>query len=233
MRGRYGGYTVQLPRNGWLLLLGGIVAVAAAGIVITLVLALLALAATAAVVLGGAWLAWQITRKAIRPALGTVSRRDAAPTRRSSREVRGLLELAAAPDPMERYLLAVREFERISMAALELDPQTAGSRRTARRAIDLAEQAQNLDDAVTDVERQLVGERCAEGARAHVWELALAVREVEQYLTTLGSVRGRPSLSALRTLVSRRAALTARRSLLVDRLEDAQVTRALGTPRLA
>ncbi len=106
----------------------------------------------------------------------------------------------------------------------------AGSRRTARRAADLAEQAQNLDDAVTDVERQLVGDRSAAGARAHVWELALAVREVEQYLTTLGSVRGRPSLSTLRTLVSRRAALTARRGLLVDRLEDAQVTRALGVP---
>jgi hypothetical protein len=121
----------------------------------------------------------------------------------------------------------VREFERISMAAIELDPEAAGGNRARRRALDLAEQAQNLDDAVTDLEHRLVADRAAAGARTHVWELALAVREVEQYLTTFGSVRGRPSLSSLRALVGRRATLSSRRTALVDRLEQVQVTRQL------
>jgi hypothetical protein len=148
-------------------------------------------------------------------------------TRRPSRETRGLLELAATLDPMEQYLIAVREFERISMAAISLDPEQAGGTRARRRALDLAEQAQNLDDAVTDVEHRLIHDRNAGGARTHVWELALATRDVEQYLTTFGSVRGRPSLSALRTLVARRASLASRRTALVERLESAQVTREL------
>ena len=229
MRARYGSHTVQLPRNGWVLLAGLIVACIAAATVIALILAVVALAATGAVLLGGAWLGWRLTRLALGPGVRAFAPAPRQRSRRSTRELRGLLELAAAQDPMEQYLLAVREFERISMAAIELEPESAGSPRTRRRALDLAEQAQNLDDAVTEVEHRLVHDRGADGARTHVWELALAVREVEQYLTTFASVRGRPSLSTLRTLIGRRAALTSRRTALVERLEDVQVTPKLTT----
>lgn len=228
MQRRYGpgyAYRLRLPRNPWLLLAGLIAAAVAASVVIALIVALLAVAATAAVLMGGAWVAWQIARTAARPALTAAGSNGA--TRRNNRELRGLLELAAAPDPMEQYLIAVREFERISMAAIELDPEAAGGNRARRRALDLAEQAQNLDDAVTDLEHRLVVDRAAAGARTHVWELALAVREVEQYLATFGSVRGRPSLSSLRALVGRRATLSSRRTALVERLEQVQVTRQL------
>jgi len=51
---------------------------------------------------------------------------------------------------------------------------------------------------------------------------------VEQYLTSLAAVRGQPSLSTLRALVGRRATLTQRRTALVDRLEQVEVTRQLG-----
>ena len=229
MRGRYGhgSYTVQLPRNGWVTLLTLLAAGAAAAVVLALIVALLAVAATAAVLIGGAWLAWKLTRAAAGPAIAALEGGPVAVSRRPSREVRGLLEMAATADPMEQYLIAVREFERISMAAIALDPEQAGAARTRRRAAELAERAANLDDAVTGVEQRLVHDPHAGGARTHVWELALAVREVEQYLITYGSVRGRASLAALRTLVSRRAALTSRRTALVERLESVRVTRAL------
>ena len=239
MRGRYGrvgygSYTVQLPRNGWAMLFGLVAAGVAAAVVLALIVALLAVAATAAVLVGGAWLAWKATRVAAGPAItaiegsgpgSLVARRTGS--RRQGREVLGLLEMAATLDPMEQYLIAVREFERISMAAIALEPEQAGGTRARRRALDLAEQAQNLDDAVTDVEHRLIHDPHAGGARTHVWELALAVREVEQYLSTFGSVRGRPSLSALRTLVARRASLASRRTALVERLESVQVVRQL------
>src|SRR5215204_2131179 len=186
---RHGAYTVRLPHSPWMLIAGLVVAGVAASVVVALIVALLAVAATAAVLVGGAWLAWQMTRLAVRPATAMLSGGDRPVSRKNGREVRGLLELAAAPDPMEQYLIAVREFERISMAAISLDPEQAGANRARRRAEDLAEQAQNLDDAVTELEHRLVGDRAAGGARAHVWELALAVREVEQYLTSLVAVR--------------------------------------------
>lgn len=227
MHGRYGGYVVRLPRNPWLLIAGLVAAGVAASIVVALIVALLAVAAAAAVLVGGAWLAWRVTQLAIAPTVAALEPGGRRASRRGNREVRGLLELAAASEPMEQYLIAVREFERISMAAIELNPEQSGAGRFRRRALDLAEQAQNLDDAVTDLEHRIVADRQAGGARTHVWELALAVREVEQYLSTLGSVRGRPSLSMLRTLVARRATLTSRRSALVDRLEQVEVTRSL------
>jgi hypothetical protein len=206
------------------LIIGGLVlAGVAASVVVALIVALLAVVAAAAVLVGGAWLAWRVTQLAIAPGVAALD----PGSRRANREVRGLLELAATSDAMEQYLIAVREFERISMAAISLEPENAGGARYRRRALDLAEQAQNLDDAVTDLEHRIVADPHAGGARTHVWELALAVREVEQYLSILGSVRGRPSLSALRTLVTRRTTLTSRRTALVDRLEQVQVTRSL------
>jgi hypothetical protein len=210
------------------LIIGGLVlAGVAASVVVALIVALLAVVAAAAVLVGGAWLAWRVTQLAIAPGVAALDPGARRGSRRANREVRGLLELAATSDAMEQYLIAVREFERISMAAISLDPENAGGARYRRRALDLAEQAQNLDDAVTDLEHRIVADPHAGGARTHVWELALAVREVEQYLSILGSVRGRPSLSALRTLVTRRTTLTSRRTALVDRLEQVQVTRTL------
>jgi hypothetical protein len=218
---------IRVPRNPWLLIAGLVVAGVAASVVIALIVALLTVAAAALVLVGGAWLAWRVTQLALTPAVASLGAGERRGHRRGNREVRGLLEMAAATDPLEQYLIAVREFERISMSAISLDPELAGGGRFHRRALDLAEQAQNLDDAVTDLEHRLVADPQAGGARTHVWELALAVREVEQYLTTLASVRGHPSLATLRTLVGRRATLTARRTALVDRLEQVQVTRAL------
>jgi hypothetical protein len=225
--GRYGAYTVRLPRNPWLLIAGLVAAGVAASVVVALVVALLAVAATAAILLGAAWLGWKLTRLAVSPAVAALDSGGRPAARKGNREVRGLLELAATTEPMEQYLIAVREFERISMAAISLDPEQSGGAKLRRRALDLAEQAQNLDDAVTDLEHRLVADRQSGGARTHVWELALAVREVEQYLTAFGSVQRRPSLATLRSLVGRRATLTARRTALVDRLEQVEVTRSL------
>ncbi|MGE0540636.1 MAG: hypothetical protein AB7R89_10695 [Dehalococcoidia bacterium] len=227
MYGRYGGYVVRLPRNPWLIIGGLVVAGVAASIIVALIVALLAVVAAAAVLVGGAWLAWRVTQLAIAPSVAALDSGSRRGSRRANREVRGLLELAATSDSMEQYLIAVREFERISMAALSLDPEHAGARRFRRRAFDLAEQAQNLDEAVTDLEHRVVADRTAGGARTHVWELALAVREVEQYLTTIASVRGAPTLSTLRALVAHRTTIRSRRTALVDRLEQVQVTRSL------
>ena len=221
MRYRHHHHTLRMPRNPWLILLGLALVTGAAGVLLAIVVALLAMAATMVFLVGGAWLTWQGVRALRAP------RRGRAAGRRLRREARGLLEMAGTIDPMERYLLAVREFERISAGALAIEPESAGRHRTARRAWDLAEQAQNLHDEVLEIERRLVADRTANGARTHIWELSLAVREVHDYLSRVLTVRRALTLYDLRALVGHRAALIARRTALVDRLDDVQVTRTL------
>lgn len=211
-------FHVYVPRRPVFWVPAALLAVVVGGVVVALLMALLALAVTAAILLGGSWLAWQGTKFLLRP------RREQHTRRRPGREARGLLEIAASTDPMEQYLLAVREFERISAAALEIAPDSAGRRRTIRRVDDLAEQAENLSDAIADVERRIMADSRADGARAHVWELALATRDIEHYLAELRRVRGIPSLADLRLLTSRRGTLLSRRTTLVDRLDAVTVT---------
>ena len=217
------GYRIRIPSNPWVLLLAVGLAVVAGGTLLALLAALLAVAATGAVLLGGAWLAWQGTK-------ALVAERRPAPNRRLSREARGLIEMASTMDPMEQYLIAVREFERLSAAALEIDPQSAGRRGATRRAWELADQTHNLYDAVNDVERALMTDPNADGARAHIWELSHAVREVYHYLSRIHAVRSAPTLADLRGLIAARTALSTRRTALVERLDAVQVTRTLGTP---
>ena len=221
MRYRHHHYTVRVPRNPWLVLLALALAAGAGAMVLAVIVAMLAMAATGAVLVGGAWLAWYGLRALSGP------RRAPSAGRRLTREAHGLLEMAATVDPMERYLLAVREFERISAAALAIAPESVGRRRTARRAWELAEQAQNLHDEVIAIERGLLTDRTVAGARAHIWELSLAVRDVYDYLSRITAVRRSLSLADLRGLVTHRAALMTRRTALVDRLDDVQVTRSL------
>jgi hypothetical protein len=226
LRSRGYAYQVRIPRNPWLVLFGIVAAGVAGAVVLALLVALIAVAATAALLIGGAYLAWQGTRMLSRPASRMLVGPGGNPSNgRVTREMRGLLELAGTPDPYEQYLLAVREFERISMAALEIEPEATGRGRSARRARDLTDQAENLADAVNEIERRLLADPHADGARTHVWELSLAVREVEHYLSMLANVRGAPGLAQLRRLVAARSTLTTRRTALVDRLDSAQVTR--------
>jgi hypothetical protein len=208
--------------------LGIAVALAAGTVVLALILALLAVAVGAAFLLGGAWLTWKVGRAIwAGNQRGRTHHTARAVSRVGRREVRGLLEMAATPNPLEQYLIAVREFERISAAALALDPQDVGSRRTARRVWTLAEQADNLAEAVADVERRLMSDPSGQGARSHAWELALASRDVCHYLDRLGDVRRSPSLGELRGLIAHRAELVSRRAALVDRLDSVEMTRAL------
>jgi hypothetical protein len=217
------GYRIRIPSNPWVLLLAVGLAVVAGGTLLALLAALLAVAATGALLFGGAWLAWQGTR-------ALVAERRPAPNRRLSREARGLIEMAATPDPLEQYLIAVREFERLSAAALEIDPQSAGRRSASRRAWELADQTHNLYDAVNDIERALVSDPNADGARAHIWELSHAVREVYHYLSQVHAIRHTPTLADLRGLITARTALSTRRTALVGRLDAVQVTRTINAP---
>lgn len=207
-----------MPRRPIFWVPAALLAVVAVGAVVALLMALLAVALTGALLFGGSWLAWRMTKALVRP------RRERHRRHRPAREARGLLDIAASADPIEQYLLAVREFERISAAALEIAPDAAGRRRTVRRVDDLAEQAENLSDAIADVERRIMADPRADGARAHVWELSLATRDIEHYLAELRRVRGIPSLADLRLLTSHRSTLMSRRTTLVDRLDSVEVT---------
>lgn len=212
---------IRTPAGGLVGLIALVLAVAAAATLLALLLALLAMGAVVAALAGGAWLGWRLLRGSFGFHGGHGYRTVPAD------EARGLLRIAATPAPMEQYLLAVEEFERISGTAITLTPEQAGSRRTGRRAAALADQAYNLHDAVSDIERRLVGDPYAAGVRAHIWELALASREAAEYLTDLAAVRRAPTLGTLRGLVSCRTALSSRRAALLERLESADVTRTL------
>lgn len=212
---------IRTPAGGLVALVALALAAAAAAMLLALVLALLAMGAVVALVAGSAWLGWRLLHGP------REARRDRGHGAIPTDEVRGLLRIAATPAPMEQYLLAVEEFERISGVAIALTPEQAGSRRTGRRAVALADQAYNLHDAVSGIERRLVNDPYAGGVRAHIWELALASREAAEYLTDLAEVRRTLSLGTLRGLVCRRTALASRRAALLERLESADVTRTL------
>jgi hypothetical protein len=186
---------------------------------------LLALTIAGAILLGGAWLGYRVLRAVFdrdRPRL------ESRQTRRRglSREARGLLEMARTPDPLDRYLLAVNEYARLSTAILAVDPADLPRRRSLRRAADLCEQADNLHDAVQEIERQAGADASADGAMANVWELSVATGELWAYCRDLSAVRRAPVLSQVRSFVSRRTALLTRRDALVVRLNDARLRTA-------
>ncbi|MBI2760654.1 MAG: hypothetical protein HYX51_04415 [Chloroflexi bacterium] len=209
------------------LVIGTVVAVLA----VLLLLAALAAAMLAAVAYAGyRGLRAALTRETlVREAPSATSR----PVRRADREVRGLLEMARTPDPLDRYLLAVREFDRISGALLSIDPSELGRKSQGRRAADLADQAYNLHDAITEIERQAAADPHADRALASIWELSVAAGDLWSYSRELRDVRRQPTLEDLRRFTSRRTALLTRRDALVVRLRDADLRRAEPLPPAA
>jgi hypothetical protein len=204
-----------------------ILALILSALVLALICTLLVLALAGAVLAAPIYLGYRILRAQQR------SRRRApagADPRRLARDARGLLEMARTPDPLDRYLLAVREFDRISASVLALDPADLLQRRVNRRASDLAEQAYNLHDAVTEIERQLAGDPAAAGALANVWELSVAAGELWSYCRDLTEAPRSPSLAAMRAFVARRTALLSRRDALVVRLREADLRRPAPAP---
>lgn len=195
--------------------------------VATLLVALLALALAAAALAAFGYLSYRIARW-----LWAYYRRRSAEhrARHPAPELRGLLEMARTPDPLDRYLLAVREFDRLSTALLEVPPAELGRWRSGRRAAALAEQAEMLHEAVREIERELSAGPTVGGALAGVWELAIATDELWAYCRDLRNLRGPPSLAQVRRLESRRTALLARRDALVTRLRETDLRSGAGPP---
>jgi hypothetical protein len=202
---------------------GGVILALIVGVLLlAVVVTLLALALAGAILLGGAYLGYRVLRAVLTrqtpPARG-------GDLRRLTRDARGLLEIARTVDPLDRYLLAVNEFARLSGAVLALDPLDVTRGRAARRARELAEQVENLRDAVAEIERRLAADPAAAGALAGVWELSVACAELESYSHDLAMARRSPTLATVRAFIGRRTALIARRDALVDRLRDADLRR--------
>lgn len=212
------------------------VAAAAGVIVVSLVLALLVLTAATLLLAAGVYLSYRTLRWLIsgsrrrRGARTRVRRRRAAMP--LDRDAAGLLEMARTADPLDRYLLAVREYDRLSGATLSLDPVELGRRRTARRAASLADQAATLQEAVEEVERDVNAIDRSSPALSGIWELSVAVRELAAYSGDLASAPHEPTLGDARRFVSRRTALLARRDALTERLRSAVIHPKLARDRL-
>ncbi len=212
----------RLRRRRWTP--GRVIAAAILGIIaLSLVLAVVVLAVATAALAAAGYIGFRLLR---RLSAGTDRRarqlapQPAARAVRPSKETRGLLEMARTPDPLDRYLIAVREFDRLSGATLAVDPAELGRKRAGRRADELADQAYNLHDAIAEIERELRADGRADRALAGVWELSVAASELWIYCRDLNNVRGTPSLQQVRYFVSRRTALLNRRDALVVRLQD-------------
>jgi hypothetical protein len=193
-------------------------------IALVIALTLMMMAFAGAILVGGAYLGYRVLRGVVmeKPAVLEPARTRKG---RLPRETRGLLEMARTPDPLDRYLIAVTEFDRLSGAVLEIDPATLGRGRTLRRANELAEQSLNLHDAVAEIERQVAADPRAGGAMTNIWELAVATGDLWSYCREIRDIRRTPSLMEIRALVSRRTALLSRRDALVIRLRDADLRR--------
>ncbi len=213
----------RLRRRRWTP--GRVIAAAILGIIaLSLLLAVVVLALATAALAAAGYVGFRVIR---RLSAGSGKRshqlapQPAARVARPTKETRGLLEMARTPDPLDRYLIAVREFDRLSGATLAVDPSELGRKRAGRRAADLADQAYNLHDAITEIERELRAGNSADRALSGVWELSVAASELWLYCRDLHNVRGAPSLQQVRYFVSRRTALLNRRDALVVRLRDA------------
>ncbi len=220
---RWHGSRGRLLRRRWTP--GRVIVAAILGIIaLSLVLALVVLALATAALAAAGYLGFRLVRRLSggpgpRAQLAAPARRRR--TGRPAKDTRGLLEMARTPDPLDRYLLAVREFDRLSGATLAVDPAELGRKRTDQRAAGLADQAYNLHDAITEIERDLRTTGQADAALSSVWELSVAASELWTYSRDLCAVRGTPSLQQVRYFVSRRAGLLNRRDALVVRLRDA------------
>lgn len=207
---------------------GGVMLAAVLGVIaLALAVTLLMVALAGAVLLGGAYLGYRLLRVVLAPQIG--GDRAARSPRLSSRDARGLIEMARTTDPIDRYLLAVQEFDRLSAAVLALDPAELGRARVRRRAAALAEQAENLHDAVAEIERQVASDPTAAGALACVWELSVATADLASYCLELRQSRRTPALKEIRTFIARRTLLLGRRDGLVERLSAAELRRPAGS----
>lgn len=226
MRGHIVGWEFdarRLTRRRWSpgsVIIALVLSVIALAIAVTLVMMALA----GAILVGGAYVGYRVLRATVfaRPAIAEPSHPRKG---RLAREARGLLEMARTPDPLDRYLIAVTEFDRLSGAVLEIDPATLGRGRSLRRAGELAEQSLNLHDAVAEIERQVAADPRTEGAMPNIWELAVATGDLWSYCRAMCSVHRSPSLMEVRALVARRTALLSRRDALVTRLREADLRR--------
>ncbi len=151
-----------------------------------------------------------------------VQRRTAIPL---NADARGLLELAKTADPLDRYLLAVREYDRLSGATLSLDPVELGRRKIHRQAMAVADQTAALHESVVEIEQEVSAADRSAPALAGIWELSVAVRELATYSADLSEAPRSPSLSDARRFLARRTALLARRDALAERLQSVVVHR--------
>jgi hypothetical protein len=230
MRGHIVGWEFdarRLRRRRWTpgsVMIALVLGVIALAIAVTLMM----MAFAGAILVGGAYLGYRVLRGVVmdRPAVVEPARTRKG---RLPRETRGLLEMARTPDPLDRYLIAVTEFDRLSGAVLDIDPATLGKGRSLRRAHELAEQSLNLHDAVAEIERQVAADPRADGVMTNIWELAVATGDLWSYCREIRDLRRVPSLMEIRALVSRRTALLSRRDALVVRLRDADLRRVGGT----
>lgn len=215
----------RMRRRRWTPL--SIALTAAAGVVVlTLVLALLVLTVATLLLAAGVYLSYRLLRWMLsRPRGGTRERTHSRSRRRTTlpldRDAAGLLEMARTIDPLDRYLLAVREYDRLSGATLTLDPVHLSRRKTRRQARSLAEQTATLQEAVQEVERDVRVSDARSPALSGIWELSVAVGELAAYGADLADSPHAPSLNDARRFVSRRTALIARRDALTERLQTA------------
>ena len=202
------------PWSPWTWLLALVVG----ALLLSLLITVLMIAASLAAVALAAWIGWKLVGALLRSQSRPPNVRPRAAT---PREARGLLEMARTADPLQRYLLAVNEFDRLAGQTLSLDPADAGRSRTARRAAALAAQATALHQSITDAERLLVTDPKAAGALPGVWELTIAASELWSWYRDVAALRTAPDLAALHALLTRRTALLTRRDALVSRLQAA------------
>ncbi len=203
-------------------------------VALALLVAVLVLAMIAAVLAGVVYVAFLAVRSWWR----TRRRHDTAARRPTAgahgcQDVRGFLEIARTPDPVERYVLAVREFDRISAATLAVDPAERLGRRVARRVAVLADQADNLTDVVDEIEQMLSARRAAALVLSGVWELSVACRDLRTYSQALVALEHDPTLARVRHLTARRTTLRERHEALIARLRDADLTDTLSLPARA
>lgn len=220
----------RMRRRRWTPLSFAVAAVA--GLVLaSLVIALLLLTVVTLLLAAGVYLSYRTLRWMVS---GSRRRRAARPRARQRpalplvREAAGLLEMARTADPLDRYLIAVREYDRLSGTMLSLDPIELGKRKTHRRAVSLADQTATLQEAVQEIERDVSAIDRSSPALSGIWELSVAVGELAIYGNDLAASPRALSLGDARRFVARRTSLLARRDALTERLRTAVLH-----PRLA
>ncbi|MHB8575584.1 MAG: hypothetical protein ACYDCQ_09655 [Dehalococcoidia bacterium] len=189
--------------------------VVVAALLVFLLILLSLVVLTAAIAAAAGFALYQGARRALGGRQGG-DRRVGARLRRGYQAIDG--------QPLEQYLSDIEAYDHLVSRIARFDLDTIESWRGRRALTGIAGRVDALRESALAVERSVAQDLSADAARPGLWELIVAVTELQRYnhdLRDFPTTRGRAAQTReLQALSARRDEITHRRDELIRRLQQ-------------